>query len=116
MTEQSDQYLILLSDIRDCGMVMAALRREKKPDKPGEKKPTPARANEIDAHLRVLEVMERHLNARKTYFIAQLMIAAAGVPHPSFDGAATAPVGERIRELAEEMNIDLRHELAPWIA
>ena len=110
----TDGYLQLLDSIRDCGMLMSALRHEKKPDD-GSAKPSPARVREIDAHLRTLEVMQRYLTGQKTYFIAQVMVAAAGVAMPAFDGAATSSIGDRIRELAEEMNVDLRSELAPWM-
>lgn len=114
MSDQTDAYLVLLDDIRDCGVLMASLRHEKKPDDPKDK-PSPWRINEIDAHLRVLEVMESHLKARKTYYIASLMISAAETVMPAFDDAATRPVGERIRELAEELRVDLAAELAPWV-
>lgn len=114
MSEQSDAYLALLDDLRDLGMLMAALGHEKKPDDPKDK-PGPARMNQIDAHIRVLKVMESHLKAQKTYYIAALMIAAAETPKPAFDDAATRPVGQRVRELAEELRIDLAAELAPWV-
>jgi hypothetical protein len=115
MTQETDEYLELLDSIRDIGMLIAALRHEKKPDDPAEKVGA-ARRNEIDAHVRVLEVMERHLTARKTYYIALVMLAAADVPRPAFDATATKPVGDRVRELAEELRVDLRGELAPWMA
>lgn len=114
MTQQSDAYLTLLDDIRDAGMLLAALGHEKKPDDPKDK-PTGPRLNQIDAHIRVLKVMESHLKAQKTYYIASLMIAAADTPKPAFDDAATKPVGDRVRELAEELRIDLAAELAPWV-
>lgn len=113
MTE-ADPYLELLDSIMDVGMLLGALRREKKPDD-GSPPPSPERRNEIDAHVRILEVMEKHLNARKTYYIAQLMISAAGVPKPAFDSAATHQIGERVKEVAEQLNIDLRAEIAPWV-
>jgi hypothetical protein len=115
MTQETDEYLQLLDDIRDVGILIAALRHEKKPDDPAEKV-SAARRNEIDAHVRILEVMEKHLNARKTYFIALVMLAAADVPKPAFDAAATKPVGDRVRALAEELRVDLRGELTPWMA
>lgn len=108
-------YLTLLDDLLDVRMLMASLRHEKKPTEEGVAKPSPQRVNEIDAHLRVLDAMEKHLSSRKTFFIAEVMIAAAGVTMPEFDAAATHHVGERIRELAQEMNVDLREELAPWV-
>lgn len=114
MTQQTDAYLGLLDDIRDAGMLMAALGHEKKPTD-GTPPPTPARRNEIDAHLRVLKVMESHLKAQKTYYIATLCVAAAETVKPAFDAAATKPVGDRVRELAEELRIDLAAELAPWM-
>ena len=106
-------YLTLLDDLLDVRVLLASLRHEKKPtDGPA---PDSQRKNVIDAHIRMLEAMEKHLSARKTYFIAEVMVAAAGVPMPEFDSAATYHIGERVRELAQEMNVDLREELAPWV-
>lgn len=106
--ETVDAFVQLLSDIRDGEILIAALRHEKKEGV------TTERRNEIDGHVRVLEAQVKYLSGQKTWFVAQVISQAAGVPRPSFDATATHPVGERIREIAVEMGVDLAEELAPW--
>lgn len=114
MPAPADDYLALLDDLLDVRVLIANLRHQKKPD--DGPKPPANEVNRIDAHIRVLEAMEKHLSGRKTYFVAQLMLLAADVPMPAFDAAATHHIGERVREIATELNVDLREEIAPWIA
>lgn len=108
MVNSPDTFIQLLESIRDGDILVAALRHEKREGV------TVERRDEIDGHVRVLEAQLKYLSGQKTWFIAKVIAEAAGVTRPAFDATATHQVGERIREIAQELNVDLAAELAPW--